>query len=249
MMFTAYALFGVLMAAGVITAWWKGRSAGSLLATTMVRALLTVAVAAGLTAWQVRAAFVGIAQTGSGGIGTLVPRLAEAMTMLRVGVVMAVLLLAVGLVLSWAGRGVTRPVASTMWVTATVAGLLLLGVAAGVAVWGAERSAGLPAAHLGKFTATPAPPEYAWAVSESGQQFAAESEIIQPTIEGSVALVVVLTACLFMMGRRDWFASAAALASNLTRAIVAVGIVVSTWYAVHMGPMTTWVRDLAERLS
>lgn len=244
----AFALFGALMAAGLVSAWWSGRSATALLVASLVRALLTVAVGATLCAWQVRSAFAGIAATGSGGIGTITPSLALAMTTLRVSVIAATAVLAIGLVLSWVSRSREATATSPAWITITLVLVAAGAVGAGFVAVGAELSAARTAAHLGRWIPASPPPQYAFATQESGQQLAAESEVIEQTIRGGAVLVPMLTVLLLMMSRRDRFA-AGAFAGGLARAAVILALAVSTWYVVHLGPMTSWVHALAKQVA
>jgi hypothetical protein len=217
------------------------------------RALLPVALATAVGAWQLRAAFEGVAASGTGGVGSILPAAAELAGLTFGSVVGVVCILGTALAASWwhgvrtgapGGSAPLQPAAR--W--ALVAGVGAAAIGCGWIVVEAVRAAVAAIAQMVGPAGVAVPPRYAALAAVSGRTLAGMlTRFLRVGFAADVALGAGLAVLVVVTAAVRRRATGGPAFVNTLRA-AAVGVMAAAgWYGLtSVLAAAAWLRGLTQ---
>jgi len=227
-------------------------SRGALLTMAVPAALLPLAAAVAAGAWDYRADWERIAETGSGGLATFIGYSRDWIQLLLVGCAAGIGILATGVVLASRRRDRAIPTATTGWryaAAVTVVAIAVASAALPIVLARSERAAVAPLVKLVPIASPAFQPDFGY---PEARAMRTEDLLVQLERDlriasiGGAGLVVVLVGCLLLGGRMRPFATAGRMAALSVAVVVAV-MGAGVWYGLHAQSVTQ-ILDATARL-
>ena len=239
----ALALVSLAGVLGLVRLWSLRQSRGAMLTLAVPAALLPLAVAVAAGAWDYRADWERIGQTGSGGLATVIGYSRDWIQLLLVGCAAGVALLSTALVLARRRRDRAIPAGNTGWRYAAaviVVAIAVAGATLPIVLARSERAAVAPLVQLVPIASPAFQSDFGYpearAMRTEDLMVQLERDLRVASI-GGAGLVVVLAGCLLLGGRLRPFAGAGTIAALSTAVVVAL-MGAGVWYGLHAQSVT-----------
>ena len=238
----ALALVSLAGVLGFVRLWSLRKSRGALLTVAVPAALLPLAAAVAAGAWDYRADWERIAETGSGGLATFIGYSRDWIQLLLVGCAAGIGILATGVVLASRRRDRTMPAGTSGWRYAAViaVAVVVAGATLPIVLARSERAAVAPLVKLVPIASPASRSDFGYpearAMRTEDLLVQLERDLRVASI-GGAGLVVVLAVCLLLGGRMRPFVSSGRVAALSTAVVVAV-MGAGVWYGLHAQSVT-----------
>jgi hypothetical protein len=245
-------LFGALLTFDLLRIARRGPGAPAVLLAAIPRALLSVAAAVTIGAFNLRAAFTEIARFGSGGVTSVLGPSADLVRLTFAGALTCAALLAVALVIAWSADAAKTTAGAPpprLLLTLLVVGVVLTAGYSAYAVISAERASLGIVVPLAVTVSVPPPAGYDYLVRESGQaQAVTIGHLINATTTGGLALCAVLAGLIVSTARLGRYAGMSGPWRVAMPAAALAVIAFAAWRAIHLGTVLGWLNAFAARI-